>query len=89
MLKELCLGAFLLLSMSTMAQTKRIAHRSHGGGNRHFTPGGEGNWGLPSDNEEKKKLKPAKTVDTIKMIPYRKPSKKAVRKKMRRSANKG
>jgi hypothetical protein len=38
-------GGFLAL-LPAMAQTKRIAHRSHGGGHSFFTVKGDGNWGV-------------------------------------------
>lgn len=58
-------SAFFLLALTQVqAQTKRIAHRSHSGADRHFNLGVSDNFGNPP--EDWKKVKPLPSVDTAK-----------------------
>jgi hypothetical protein len=56
--------AAVVLSTGAMAQTKRLAHRSHSGSHSDFNLSGNANWGVPVP--EKKKSKKHKAVVTKK-----------------------
>lgn len=59
-------AVILFISVSSFAQTKLIAHRSHSGSNATFSAAGLDNFGLPPGKVEKDSSK--NKVDSVKKI---------------------
>jgi hypothetical protein len=65
------LAVNIMLISSVLAQTKRIAHRSHSGSQSNFNLKGDGNWGGPPLEYRKKVVLKPVMPDTIKVKSFR------------------
>ena len=65
MKKSICIMAVLAILANLHAQTRRIAHRSHGGARNERYDGKDGNFGLPYDSPRLVKIHLESGKDTI------------------------